>query len=133
MTNVQQLRKQSPPSRTPQRQALADAIAAHTEAEQHLAAIKQALESSTSAIFAAERAVKAAESAIEEAKKNAATHLVATMLNTAGTPPITVKAARSTLLDEQDQLDAASDAKIALEREERSAREHAGNRPYDAE
>lgn len=110
-------------SRSPERTALAAAIERHSTAEQRFAAVNQALEGSASAISVANRGVRDAEAAIEQAKADAADHLAATMMGTAGAAPVSVKQARANLLDAEDKRDAAQAARGALEQEHKAAKQ----------
>jgi chromosome segregation ATPase len=101
-------------SRSPERQALAAAIAVHAQLSVEIEAIEDAHEGATQTVYAARHAVEGAEKAIEEAKTNAADFLTNTLLGTGGTAPLTIKQARAALQDAEDELAAALAAREAL-------------------
>jgi len=102
------------PPRTPERIALAEAIERHTAAVRILDANKAAQELTTQTRRQAQDAVERSVAMIEEAKTNAATHLTAQAMGTAGEAPLSVKAARDNAVAAQDALEAALSAGAAL-------------------
>ena len=100
--------------RSPEREALAEAIARHNELTRRLTAIDAASTTAWTAHKAATAAVAAATAGVEKAKSDAGRHLTAVALGEAGEAPVTVKAARLAVQDAQDALDAAQSAREAL-------------------
>jgi 3-dehydroquinate synthetase len=110
-----------PPGRTPEREQLAEAIERHVEAQRQLAANESAQAATQEAIYAARHAVEQTAAAIEEAKKNAATHLTAVAMGTAGAAPLSLKQTRLAAQDAEDALEAAKSANAALEEQHKAA------------
>jgi hypothetical protein len=114
MSNIQALRKEaSPPPRSPERDALAAAIAKHTAAQEHLAKISTALEKADAASTETYRAVKSAKSTLDEAIGYEKHHLVATALGDAD-PGTSTAAAQAALDKAQTSYDAAKKLVAAL-------------------
>jgi hypothetical protein len=103
------------PPLTPERQALADAIAAVTERNKWIAEIASALSTATAAPGDARRRHEAAEVAVETARRAVAIHLIDVAAGHAGISPVTVREARSAVLDAAYELEATHDAVAALE------------------
>ena len=106
------IRKQS--GRSPEREALAAAIADHASHLKGRDAAIRAEASADGAVYAARRAVNAAETGIEAAVAAAARHVHDQALGIAGDAPVTVRAARERLVDAEDALAAATGAHEAL-------------------
>jgi hypothetical protein len=119
MPKVQALRPvpAEPPPRSPERITLAAAIERHAGLVRHLTANMAAQEALHEVINAARDRVEAAGAAVEQAKVDAAQHLTASAMGTAGAAPVSVKAARTAAQDAQDDLDAALAARAALEKQ----------------
>jgi hypothetical protein len=100
--------------RSPERERLAEAIERHADAVRMLDANKAAQESTQQTRRQAQEAVERSVAMIEEAKTNAATHLTAQAMGTAGEAPLSVKAARDNAVAAQDALEAALSAGAAL-------------------
>lgn len=112
MGAVQPLRKHA--TRSPEREALAAAIAAHKGLLAEIAAVDVALSSAWSAIVAAERDAERAAARIEEAKANAAKFQTDTLLGKAGAAPVSIREARAAAQDADDALATAREARAAL-------------------
>jgi hypothetical protein len=104
---------------SPERQTLADEIAALATAKAELAAIEAALwfdGSASQAVSRAEAALAAAEADLDVAKALVVSNLVAA--GTGGTPPephaLSVRAARAAVVDAQDDLESARIARAML-------------------
>lgn len=114
--------KLKPPSpaadaQSPERIALAEAIAAHAENEREYAALYAAAAwdgPACGAVRDAETEFEAAREAVERAKQDAVDTHVATSLGTAAPVAMTIKAARAAVVDAEDTLSAAKSARDAL-------------------
>jgi hypothetical protein len=96
-----------PPLESGERLALAAAIEHRNAVQRELDATLRALDELQESRFAggARKAVEAAREAVETAKANAAAFVTATILGTAGEPPMTVKEARAALEEAEDNLE----------------------------
>lgn len=95
---------------TPERQRLAEAIAAHREAEAAHAALVAACDfdgPASTAITQANEALNAAQAALEQAKQDAAAALVAAAMGAPNVPTMTAKKAREAVANGEDDLAAA--------------------------
>ncbi|MGI4941745.1 MAG: hypothetical protein ACRYHQ_14490 [Janthinobacterium lividum] len=101
-----------PPS--PERVALAEAIAAHVDHQAQRAATSAAISTASDTVWNARRRLDAAPELIERAKANVAQHMADTARGVAGTPPQTIREARNAVADAEDDLDAAKAAQDAL-------------------
>ncbi len=124
MSNVQSLSSKpsvsstpSRPSRSPERQALAAAIAKRDDILVEIDAITSAYQNAEQAVFAARHVIEAAEKGIENAKTNAADHLTNQLLGKVGAAPVTIKQARQAFLDAEDELSTVQAAREALQSE----------------
>jgi chromosome segregation ATPase len=109
--------KTVPPSRSPERGALAEAIERHAAATAQLARLKMALEASEGALYGdggATRAVDRAEEQLKEAKANEPRHLAAVALGEATDDADPIRAAERALTEAQAQLDRARKTRDAL-------------------
>ena len=105
------------PPPTPERAALADAIAAHVDLQAQRAATSVATQTASETIWDARRRVDAAPELVERAKANVAQHLADVARGTAGMPPQTIREARNAVTDAQDDLDVAEASRDALRAE----------------
>jgi hypothetical protein len=105
---------------SPERAALATAIAKRDEAMAQASARTTAIEGLQSKTWALQEAIEKAEKAVEIAKAAAAAHLVAKARGNAGPAPKTVAQARADLLALQDELEAAQSARGLLEAEQQA-------------
>ena len=93
-------------SRSPQRQALAEALARRNSLDAQLTALLKAKEQAWRNVLAAERAIAAAEANIETAKIAAAKHITDAALGRAGPAPISMRDARAAVQDAKDEHEA---------------------------
>ena len=84
------------PTPSPERAALAEAIDAKRAADERLAALRKAHQTAESALYTKRRGIDIAETALEQAKTDAAAHMVAVASGTAGHAPTSIKIARAT-------------------------------------
>jgi hypothetical protein len=108
-------------ARSPEREQLAAMIERHVVAVRQLAANEAAQESTETAISDARVAVEKAAEAIEAAKANAATHLTAVAMGTAGAAPLSVSTCRAKAQDAEDALEATLAARAALDEQHKAA------------
>ena len=101
-----------PPS--PERAALAAAIAVHVDLQARRAATSAAMQTADSAIWDARRRLDAAPELVERAKANAAQHLADVARGVPGMPPQSIREARNAVTDAENDLDAAKAARDAL-------------------
>lgn len=109
-----------PPGLSPERTALAEAIASVTELRAQLDATHKALDTAQPVVWAANDALDAAPELVERAKANAAIYLQQQARGLAPEPPQTIREARNLVADAQDALDAARAAVTALQAERAS-------------
>jgi hypothetical protein len=102
------------PEPTPERAALAHAIARAADADVRKAALVKARATADEEVRLARRAVDAAGEAVEAAPSNAARHLTDTALGTAGAAPQTIREARAAAIEAADHLDSCLAAREAL-------------------
>src|SRR5438309_601908 len=116
MSKVQALRVATapirPPTRSPARAALAEAIERKRELTERLAVIEQA--QSDLRLTPLEEKVEAATAAVEQAKHDAVRHLVDSKLGHGGPAALSVKDARAALQDAEEELEVARSARSAL-------------------
>jgi hypothetical protein len=115
-----------PPSRSPDRQRLAEAIEHHATAQRRLAAIRAASEHSADLLYGENGAIdasKLADVALEEAKKDESRHLAAVAIGEADADADAnpVKAALAAVEKAHAALDAARKTKNALEDQQLAA------------
>lgn len=108
------------PRRTPEREALAEAVERHAEIVRRLAAIEAAQQTARSEHYAASAAADAAPAAIERAKGDVARHLTDVAMGTAGPAPKSVQHFRAKAQEAQDARDAAQSARDALAEQHRA-------------
>jgi|SRR5665213_1207040 len=113
--------KSMPLPRSPEREALAEAIERHDAAVRMLAANESAQAATQEAIYAARHAVEQTAAAIEVAGENVATHLTAVAMGTAGVAPLSVKQTRLTAQDAEDALETTKSANAALVEQHKAA------------
>ncbi len=99
---------------TPERAALAHAIAAHAAAAAHVAAIDAAAQRASEAVWDAQAAITKVGEAIGEAREAMLQHLIAAAGGGTGAAPHTEREARADLADAEAALDAARAARDAL-------------------
>ncbi len=99
---------------TPERTALAHAIAAHAAAVATVAATDEAGNRASQAVWDAQAAVTAAHEGIGEARDATVQHMIATAGGDTGPAPRTERQARDALADAETALDAARSARDAL-------------------
>lgn len=99
---------------TPERAALAHAIAGHAAAVAHVAATDEAGNRASQAVWDAQAAVTAAHEGIGEARDATVQHMIATAGGDPGPAPRTEPQARDALADAEAALDAARSARDAL-------------------
>ena len=104
------------PPRSPEREALAEAIARHDAAVDRLAAVQAAREQATQAQYDAKDAIRAAATAVEQSKVDAAL-----VLTGAAPGALSVKDARTKLQDCEDAIEAAISAGGTLVASEKEA------------
>ncbi len=102
------------PPLSPERSALADAIAAHVDLQAQRTGTAAAIGVAGEAIWDARRRLDAAPELVERAKANVAQHLADVARGVAGMPPQTIREARNAVQDAQDDLDAAEASRDAL-------------------
>jgi hypothetical protein len=102
------------PYSSPQRAALAHAIAAAADAAARRVALERVSQAANSDVLKAIGAVEAAETTLAEAQANTAKHMVDKALGTAGVPPLTVREARAAVIAAQDHLDECRQTRAAL-------------------
>jgi hypothetical protein len=109
------LRAVSPtPSRSPERERLAEMIERARAADARRAALARALQTAERAVLTANATVETAQAGIEEAKNATSAHLVAVASGATDDPPKTIREARDRLQDAEDARDAAQSARAAL-------------------
>jgi len=96
------------PQRSPERQALADAIIGSRQIETRLTTAAADKASAFTAKVDAQGRLEAAQAAFEQAKLDTGLYLLAVASGNAGAPPPTIREAREAITDAQDQLDAAA-------------------------
>ena len=104
-------------SRSNERQMLAAAIEHHREVAQTVAAIRAAKQTASDRLYgtgSARAKVDDATAAVEKAKAAATQFLVDQAIGNAGAAPLSVKDAKRTLADAEDELDVAKSTEIAL-------------------
>ncbi len=99
---------------TPERAALAHAIAAHAAAVAHVAATDAAAQRASEAVWDAQASITKAGEAIGEAREATLQHLIAAAGGGTGAAPHTEREARADLADAEAALDAARAARDAL-------------------
>lgn len=99
---------------TPERAALAHAIAAHAAAIANVTATDEAGQRASEAVWTAQAAVTAAQEAVNEAREATTRHLVAVAGGDAGPVPRTVRQARADLAEAEAALEDARIARDAL-------------------
>ena len=100
---------------TPEREALAHAIAAHAEAVATASGMARAIHNADQAVYAARDAVGRAEAAVNESRDVLVAHLVVTASGGISAAPRSVREARDALDDAKGALDAARGARDALQ------------------
>ncbi len=110
-------------ARSPERAALAEAIAAQRAIEARLTGITSGLDAVRETVIACQIVVRRATEAVEAAKVSAAEYITAQALGTSGEAPRTIKEARAALQDAEDDLSAAKAARETLALHEQEARE----------
>ncbi|HZL39653.1 MAG TPA: hypothetical protein VFC45_05155 [Pseudolabrys sp.] len=111
-------------SRSPEREALAEAVERRDAIAAHLARLKTALEQSESSLYGdggALRAVDRAEAQLKEAKADEARYLAAVALGEATEDTNPIKAAERALAESNAQLDRARKTRDALTAEANDA------------
>lgn len=96
------------PQRSPERQALADAIVGSRQIQTKLATASLDKAAAFTAKSDAWERLEAAKAAFEQAKLDTGMYLLAVASGNAGAPPQTIREAREAITDAQDQLDAAT-------------------------
>jgi hypothetical protein len=102
---------------SPQRAALAQAVAAQHEEHARRESVRAAHAQSIERAFACRDAVEQAYAALEQAKRDAADYAVALAGGKAGAAPMTIRDARARLTDAQDELEAAEATQAALQQQ----------------
>lgn len=110
--------------RTPEREALAAAIAERKSALDEIEAVEKALQNAATAERDALHVHARAAAAIETAKEHAADHATATLLGTAGAAPASIRQARIAAEDAEDALATARATRDALKKRFASLTEH---------
>jgi hypothetical protein len=111
--------------RSSEREALAAAIAELAGVEKEAGALTEALRNADKAVRDARRHVEAKTEAVERAKKDSAHFETQRLLGKTDAAPLSIKAARTQLVDAEDELDTAEATLAALQ-----AR---GNERYEVE
>ena len=99
---------------TPERVALAHAIAGHAAAIAHVVATDEAGNRASQAVWDAQAAVTAAHEGVGEARDASVQHMIAAAGGDTGPAPRTERQARDALADAEAALDAARSARDAL-------------------
>lgn len=105
------------PPLSPERSALADAIAAQVDHQAQRAATSTAISTASAALREAWRRLDAAPELVARAKANVAQHLVDVARGVPGMPPQTIREARNAVTDAEDDLNVAKASREALEAE----------------
>jgi hypothetical protein len=105
------------PYSSPERAALAHAIAAAADAGARRVALERAAQAANSDALKAIQTVEAAEAALGEAQGNTAKHAVDKALGNAGAAPLTVREARAAVIEAQDHLEECRATRAALKAE----------------
>ena len=111
-------------SRSPERDALSDAIERHREITEQFAGIRKARRETEGRLYgpgSAANRVEIAAKAVEVAKTAAAEHAINVALGKGAVPPISAKAARLALEEATDELETVKATSAALEAREREA------------
>lgn len=99
---------------SPERAALAAALAVLRQREAEASALRSAVAAATETVWTSDSRRREALAAIETAKQAAADHAVATALGTTTTPPVSIKAARDRLAATDDEAEVAVATRDAL-------------------
>jgi hypothetical protein len=102
---------------SPERAALAHAIAAAADADARKGALAQAAQAANSDVMRAIGLAEAAEAALAEAQGNTIRHVVDKALGTAGAAPVTIREARAAVIEAQDHLEECRGIRAALKAE----------------
>jgi hypothetical protein len=102
---------------SPERAALAHAIAAAADAGARKAALERASQNANSDVMRAIGLAEAAEAALAEAQGNTIRHVVDKALGTAGAAPVTIREARAAVIEAQDHLEESRGIRAALKAE----------------
>jgi hypothetical protein len=105
------------PFASPERAQLAAAIAAAADVGARRAALERASQSANADVMRAIGLAEAAEAALEEAQTTTLRHAVDKALGTADVAPMTVREARSAVIECQDHLEEARGTRAALKAE----------------
>lgn len=116
MGKVQPIRSGAP-TRSPERQRLADAAAHYKAVMREVEATKTAISQANHEVHVCESRIGALKAEVEEAKANAARHRAAQLMGESGAPPKSIKEVRAELQDAEDNLDAARGTYAALKRQ----------------
>ena len=109
--------KTSPPALTPEREALAAAIARHGETVARIRAIDVARRNLTEVRIATRQSIERGEAVLRDAKANSVRHLVDTALGDKSDSPMTEKEIKQALDHVREQHQEAIDADAELERQ----------------
>ncbi len=93
------------PALSPERAALAAAVAAARESRETFAALETAHGRARQERWAADAAAEAAQAAVDQSARAAVQHMVDTALGSAGTPPMTPREARAALAEAQEHAE----------------------------
>jgi chromosome segregation ATPase len=110
-----------PPPRTPEREALAEAIARRDAATKQLARVQAALDRASDAVYDSKDGVDKAIAALDEAKADEGRHLTAVALGEADAALSPVKTAAAVVEQANEQLATARAMRTALEAEIKTA------------
>jgi hypothetical protein len=105
------------PFPSPERAALAHAIAAAADAGARRAALERASQNANSDVLKAIGLCEAAEAALAEAQTNTIKHVVDKALGTARAAPVTIREARAAVIEAQDHLEECRGIRAALKTE----------------
>jgi hypothetical protein len=102
------------PSSAPERVRLAEAIATHAEQDRIHTLLSNAQGAADESVWAARAAVEAATEVLTKAKAGVGQHAVDALAGLTSEPSMSVKAARTALVDAEDALEGANAAREAL-------------------
>jgi hypothetical protein len=100
-----------------ERAALAHAIANAADAGARRVALERASQNANTDVLRAIQATEAAEAALAAAQGNTIRHVVDKALGTAGAAPVTIREARSAVIEAQDHLEECRGIRAALKAE----------------
>jgi hypothetical protein len=111
---VHRLRQPVTGTPSPERERLAEMIAANTAADNQRAAVVAAHQRAELAVFEARRSLETAEAAVAQSKVDAGTFLSDVVRGDVGARPTTIREARRSLQDAADELESVVAARDSL-------------------